>query len=280
MHVIPFDRSRLPFARRLAEAARLAYREPGAVRRQAAAWGFPEVRTFCVPHRVPFPLEDTQAFAMGNAETVVVAFRGTEPGELRDWLTDCGALMVPYASGDGMVHLGFEQALDAVWPEILTAVRELRTGNQKLWFTGHSLGGALAMLAAARMYFADPRLLADGVYTFGQPRTCDPILARAYDTAFKGRMFRFVNNSDIVPKLPPDPLYRHVALEQYFDASGRLLPRPPSLLVRVCDALRGHLRSPASFGVDAFRDHGIGAYIQCLTANSEPAREEDVPRAA
>jgi Lipase (class 3) len=55
------------------------------------------------------------------------------------------------------------------------------------------LEGALAMLAAGRMYFEDPKLLANGVYTFGQPRTCDRLFAKAYDTALKSRAFRFVS---------------------------------------------------------------------------------------
>lgn len=82
---------------------------------------------------------------------------------------------------------------------------EFRTDGQTVWFTGHSLGGALAMLAGARMYLEEPRLRADGVYTYGQPRTCDRMLATAYNTGFKQRMYRFVNNNDVVPQLPRSP---------------------------------------------------------------------------
>jgi triacylglycerol lipase len=48
------------------------------------------------------------------------------------------------------------------------------------------------------MYFEDPKLRADGVYTFGQPRTCDHLLAKTYDAALESRHFRFVNNNDVV----------------------------------------------------------------------------------
>jgi hypothetical protein len=58
------------------------------------------------------------------------------------------------------------------------------------WFTGHSLGGALAALAAMRLHFEDPRLLADGVYAFGQPRVCDRLFAQAHDDAFHDRTHR------------------------------------------------------------------------------------------
>ena len=107
-------------------------------------------------------------------------------------------------------------------PQVRAAVEELRDNQQTLWFTGHSLGGALAMLAAARLHFEEPRLTADGVYTFGQPRTCDRALAKEFNTAFTDRMYRFVNNNDIVAQLPPEPTFHHVAALRYIDSKGRV----------------------------------------------------------
>jgi triacylglycerol lipase len=72
----------------------------------------------------------------------------------------------------------------------------LRTDRQSVWFTGHSLGGALAMLAGAHHYFEQPRRLPDGVSTYGQLRTCERLLAGLHNTAFRDRCYRFVNNNE------------------------------------------------------------------------------------
>ncbi|MFC7328669.1 lipase family protein [Marinactinospora rubrisoli] len=254
----------LPHAHCLAQAAALAYKEPDEVVARAAEWGFPEASSFEVAHRPPFPLQDTEAFVAASDRMIVVAFRGTEPTELRDWLSDANAPMVPHSSGRGMVHFGFAEALDAIYPQVLDAVTAARTSGQTLWFTGHSLGGALAMLAAARMHFDDPGLLADGVYTFGQPRTGDGELSAAYDEAFRGRMFRFVNNNDVVPQLPPPPVYRHVAKEMYIDSAGKLGDKKPSLIGRATDSLRGHTADLFAPGSDGIRDHFIKSYLTVL----------------
>jgi triacylglycerol lipase len=118
--------------------------------------------------------------------------------------------MVLSPTGKGLVHLGFSRALASVYPEILAKAEDVRTNEQTLWFTGHSFGDAHAMLAAATMYLQDPKLLADGVYTFGQPRTCDRFLASVHNEAFASRHFRFVNNNGVVAQLPPEPVFHHV----------------------------------------------------------------------
>lgn len=111
----------------------------------------------------------------------------------------------PGPGGTGYVHHGFAEALESVYPAVRDTLAGYRTNGQSVWFTGHSLGGALAMLAGARMYLEEPRLAADGVYTYGQPRTCDRLLATAYNKGFRNRMYRFVNNNDVVPQMPPEP---------------------------------------------------------------------------
>ncbi|TQN33560.1 triacylglycerol lipase [Haloactinospora alba] len=248
----------------MALAAQLAYKDEDEVHRQTGEWGFDEARFFRVEHEQQLPLDDTQAYVAASEDMVVLAFRGTEPAEIRDWLSDANAPMVPDESGTGNVHMGFHQALDAVFPRVLDALAELHTDEKSLWVTGHSLGGALAMLAAARLCFDEPGILADGLYTFGQPRTCDAALADAFDEEFQGRSFRFVNNNDIVPQVPPDPPYRHVAEQRYIDSRGRVREEETSLLGGVTDSVRGHTADPLSPGADALRDHPMARYVSAL----------------
>lgn len=156
--------------------------------------------------------------------------------------------------------------LDSAFPEVRDTLAELRTNGQRVYVTGHSLGGALAMLAGARLYLEEPRLAADGVYTFGQPRTCDRVLAKAYEKGFADRMFRFVNNNDIVCQLPPEPVFTHVHALRYIDSRGRLHESMP-LLGGVADRAAGMVADPFAPASDGVRDHFMHGYIGALEKN-------------
>ncbi len=250
----------------LAKASDLAYKAEAAIEEQARRWGFETVRHHQTRFTPPFPLEDTQAYTMANDSMIVTAFRGTEPQEIRDWLSDASTPPWPGPAKTGYVHYGFAQALESIFPTVKSALERLRTNGQSLWFTGHSLGGALAMLAGARLYLEEPRLLADGVFTYGQPRTCDRLLATAYNKGFKQRMFRFVNNNDIVPQLPSEPAFTHVDALRYIDADGRLR-ESMSLAGGLADRAKGFTADAFAPVSDGVRDHSIHKYIGALEKN-------------
>lgn len=250
----------------MAKAAELAYKDQGQVEATAAEWGFDRVRHHHSTFKPPFALSDTQAYTIASPTMVVTAFRGTEPVQLRDWLSDATTPPWPGPARTGLVHYGFAEALRAVWPSVLAAVEELRDDEQTVWFTGHSLGGALAMLAAAWLHFEDPRLSANGVYTFGQPRTCNPALAKAYDSALGGRTFRVVNNNDVVAQVPPEPVFRHVKAIRYIDSAGKV-HESMSLASNLLDRGRGLIADPLAPGTDGLRDHLMKAYLAALEKN-------------
>lgn len=250
----------------LGKAARLAYEDETEVRAETEAWGFDRFMHFCGTHQMPFPLEDTQAYLAASDHMIVVAFRGTEPPRIRDWLSDSNTPVIPGPAKKGLVHLGFSRALASIYPELRDKIEDVRTNGQTLWFTGHSLGGALAMLAGATMYLEDPKLLAEGVYTFGQPRTSDRFFASAYDAAFKSRHFRFVNNNDIVAQLPPEPVFHHVNAMMYFDSNGKLHEKMP-FINKLGDSIKGYTGDPLAPGSDGVRDHSMDTYLTLIEKN-------------
>ena len=136
---------------------------------------------------------------------LVLAFRGTEQ-KISDWLTDLRC--VPTVEGKTKVHTGFLDAftrnVDAEGRTVEEAVRNILArpeakdehGNPlPLFVTGHSLGGALALLAT--------KLIASDVtgacYTFGAPRIGNYEFFRFIKTP----VYRVVNSSDVVPRVPP-----------------------------------------------------------------------------
>ncbi|MFI6585302.1 lipase family protein [Embleya sp. NPDC050493] len=271
MSVPPLDHSTaagysLAQAYWLAQAARAAYMTPDQAEQLARDWGFDRFRHFSSPHTKPFPIDDTQAYVAGSDRMVLVAFRGTEPEQIRDWLSDTNTPPVPGPAGKGFVHFGFHRAHHVVHPDIIGTIAEFADGGQTVWITGHSLGGALAMLAGARMHFEAPILTPDGVYTYGQPRTCDRLLATAYDAALKDRTFRFVNNNDIVPQVPPAPVFAHVDTLRHLDANGRLHDSM-SAVAKLADKFKGATADPFAPASDGLRDHGIDRYIAHLEKN-------------
>ncbi|MBV9459404.1 MAG: hypothetical protein JO141_18065 [Bradyrhizobium sp.] len=134
-----------------------------------------------------------------------VTFAGSDPGKGIDWATDFQALPTPAG-----LHSGFDAAVDTVWPMIQPVI-EGHTPGEPVFFTGHSLGGALAILAAARAAHLPnpPRIV---VYTFGSPRNGGSDLFSDYTPRLGDSTFRLIHGSDIVPTVPPTLLggYLHV----------------------------------------------------------------------
>ncbi len=81
-------------------------------------WGFDDVRHYAAP---PGTLYDTQAFLALRSDLLLVAFRSTEPQNIKDWLTDADLVLM--STDLGHVHTGFLRAPGSVWPAMLENIR-------------------------------------------------------------------------------------------------------------------------------------------------------------
>lgn len=209
----------LPNARLLAKACELAYRH--------APEGTAAFRTVLGMSARLISVDNSQAYVAGDTQSVVVAFRGSQsPKSLdgfKDWLlTNANNLLVVpegragtdfAAAGVGArFHRGFLEALAEIWDPLHGAVREaLGAKDRPLWITGHSLGGAIALLAAWR--FQQQFIPVHEVMTFGAPMVGNAAAAQAFEREFPNRIFRYVDVEDPVPLLPTVSLvantYRH-----------------------------------------------------------------------
>ena len=114
--------------------------------------------------------EGPEAFVFSNDRDVVVVVRGTEPQEWSDIRDDANAI-ADLAETTGRVHRGFRREADELWPQIRRELAEVNPDDSRdLWFSGHSLGGAVATICALRCAVArDIRGPAE-LYSSGCPR--------------------------------------------------------------------------------------------------------------
>jgi hypothetical protein len=164
------------------------------VSEQLDAWGY---------QRQWLEADNTEAFVARKDNHAIIAFRGTS--NLLDVVTDLNALLVGYRGG-GKVHRGFAKAPDTVWPKLKEAVNALPE-TDRVFVTGHSLGGALAQLAAYRIGLELGRRV-QAVYGYGSPRVGDRKFAGRYSKRLGDRTFLYVNGGDPVARVPTVPFYR------------------------------------------------------------------------
>lgn len=206
------------------------------------------------------PLVDTRGLVLQGWGGTIVTFAGTDPLVPANWLTDFNLLPRP-----DDIHTGFEDAVNAVWQEVRSAVLTREVANGPLYITGHSLGGALAVVAAS--FLADDRLAdVSAIYTFGMPRCGGQRFVEAYGDALSSRTYRFVHGDDIVPTVPPEKLgFRHVGGQlncrhgDPFDP--KLQPQAsqqndPSLFAAVLNGIRDQLHAALTFDPPAATQPG------------------------
>lgn len=132
---------------------------------------------------------------LGVCDThAVLSFRGSDPVTLPNWLTDAVVRLVERDHYDGKVHLGFSSVLKRSWHKVEKALDEV--GDKPLFLTGHSMGGALAVLTACRLAKMGRPPVA--IYTYGSPRVGDMAFCESYALP----TYRVVNRLDLVPEMP------------------------------------------------------------------------------
>jgi hypothetical protein len=263
--------------------SRQAYNDDNEIRAEAERWGFTRFRFF--------NSDDTQGFAAADAENVLIGFRGTE-GNFADWF---GNLRVAPKdtgrNGYGTVHTGFYSGYHDVHDALLEFLEQVGAATKKLWIAGHSLGGALSIIAAAELHAKRFEIAA--IHTVGQPRTGTTSFLDFCDSVFGDRYARIVNNRDIVPRVPPG--YGHTGMLYWFDKDGDLKqsgrtrsiagdalpsPEPEPLSDTEFEALdrqlheneeaktqtRGSFGSLISRAIPGVADHDLDAYTRLIKA--------------
>lgn len=141
----------------------------------------------------------------------VVSFRGSDDRD--DWKSNFQKQKIPHRLG--FVHSGFESLYRSVRARVLASIGS--NSFDSLWVTGHSLGGALALLCAEDLESSRKNKIA-GLVTFGQPMVFDRKAALVVQKKLSGRYQRFINVWDPVPRTPP--FYDHCGSWVWFRDTG------------------------------------------------------------
>ncbi len=203
--------------------------------------------------------------AMDNtAKLAVLAFRGTDKDDPSDLMDDANALPETWA-GPGKVHSGFAEALAEIWDQIPPALAAVPSFRRL--FTGHSLGAAMATLAASLQ-------LPTSLYTFGSPRVGNSDFVAAL-----GKMpldnHRYVDCCDLVARVPPEAMlgYAHIGRPYYIDLERAIQQRDPDDPYIADDRLKAEEQYIEKYSwrigdvaVRPLADHATANYVWPVTA--------------
>ena len=199
-----------------------------------------------------------QAALVEHEEYLCMVFRGTN--EILDWLDNINVFTTKELFGE--FHRGFWNSVEDVWKTIYETYQTLREKKRPLFITGHSLGGAMATIAAAKLVHEDKPFA--GVYTFGQPRTMTRDTSLIFNSECGSRFFRFHNNNDLVTRVPARLMgYSHVGTYLYI-SKEKSIHQEAGFWFRFVDYIDGAIEAVKETGIDMVEDHDMDDYLKAV----------------
>ncbi|QDT59467.1 Lipase (class 3) [Stieleria bergensis] len=136
-----------------------------------------------------------QGYVIDAGDDSIVTFRGTE-GHEYDIVQDLRFIGVN--TEQGSMHGGFAKGYDLMHDQVVELLKRYQT--KRVWLTGHSLGGGLAVVCAHRLLEESTYPIA-GMMTFGQPKVVRSQLAGYLGPKLSGKYVFFVNDMDPVTRV-------------------------------------------------------------------------------
>ncbi|WP_341501200.1 lipase family protein [Gallaecimonas sp. GXIMD4217] len=197
-----------------------------------------------------------------------------DEGNTREWATDVRAALVPWPKDNplGKVHGDWLALGERLWQELRPELVKRTRADTAIWLTGHGLGGALCQWLAARLTLLDDGIELAGVVSFGSPRIFDAALAKRLEEQLGERLWRVVNDQDVLTRLPPQCFgYRHAGQLCYFDLAGGLHDSDSDSSKwwgQFWDRCHYHGQWPFALDSSQIQEHGVEEYQQlCRSAS-------------
>jgi len=199
----------------------------------------------------------SQVYVISNQHDIVIVCRGTEPTQFEDIKADLDVNLVTF-SDKAEVHDGFNKSVDNVWVNVDRAIK--KQDERRVWITGHSLGAAMATIIAVRL--AQQPSTADKItlFTYGSPRVGNKDMAKLIDSCGITH-HRFVNNADIVTRVPTRP-YKHCGNLVYMNHWGNIRKVTGWQIIK--DRVRGFVKGLKKGKINFFVNHSIDRYCANL----------------
>ena len=218
--------------------------------------------------------KDVCAFIVSSPNYNLLVFRGTKTPQ--DFMTDFACTPVRFdwvftaAPAIGEIHAGFGHSLADGLENIITDLAA-RDQTKPLLVTGHSLGGALAAIVGACFTVMGAAVRpVSTIYTFGQPRIGLHDFCNTYGRILAGKLVRFVNKTDLVPRVPFRGWdYSDEGTMIHFDSAGAPSIESPewqNFLARTFQSLGDFVEIISHVGID-IGDHSMTGYRMLVEKN-------------
>ena len=231
-----------------AKFSKYAYLNPDEAKTAAKVEGFPFTEFV--------DIDGAQTYVFYNKTDLIIACRGTQPGEMNDVMADLEVFKADSVTGN-KIHQGFKEEVDKIYDEVESIVAR-RGLAKKIWCCGHSLGGAMATILAQRLEFKGGYDV-DTLYTYGSPRAGGPKFRAWCDKHLNHQ--RFVNNNDVVPCVPSFFRWRHSGKCNYIKSTGEVTNLGRWSSERIRDKGWSLIKTMFKGRFDLISDHNINDYI-------------------
>jgi triacylglycerol lipase len=205
--------------------------------------------------------DGSQTYVIEDEKDIIVVCRGTEVKEWNDIKADLSISLVPSRYGIGKVHRGFRAYTDKIWEPVKDHIK--KTKNKDLWITGHSLGAAMATLMARRCVLDISIQVPKALFTYGSPRVGNRLYIDEFNTHITHH--RWVNDGDIVTKIPFAPFYYHSGIMHHISSNGNVTVNYDRKIswARILSLLLPHGIFKLLFG--DVKDHSSELYVKQLS---------------
>lgn len=220
-------------------------------------------------------VEDTFVSYVNHADANYswFVFQGTK--NTQGWLTNLDAAKEPWAIGS--IHSGFKESVERVFDWVKHHYYNSRAYKNRCGFTGHSKGAAEASVCVGKLLMRNQQV--DQLITFGSPRVGDKHFAAFMQERLNGGSHRWVNNNDIVCRVPL-PLsqrivrwfpwaqivpsgFAHFGTQHYIDSTGVTHLRPGKWR-QFKDRLKGRYLAGSGWWKDGSTDHSMEHYVTAV----------------